>query len=106
MTSVGHTTSPSNLQSIIDALHDYTDLTGINLSENPFAEKIQHLSSPDDILKLLEERERAFKEYREGGRRLIGCLSPAVGVLHALSGIIGDAVNVVGQIRSIPACLC
>ena len=90
-------TPPSrpNFQLIIDALANYADLTGINLSENPFAEKLQVSSSPDDILGLLEEREKAFKEYREGNRRLISCLSPVVRVIHAFSGILGEAVSLV-----------
>jgi hypothetical protein len=89
-------TTPSNLQFLVDAaLRDYTNLTKIDLSHNPFAEIIQHLSSPDEILELIEEREKAFKEYREGNRRLMRCLSPAVRVLHACSGIIGEAVSAV-----------
>jgi hypothetical protein len=101
MSLTGHTTiTPSNFQLIVDALHDYANLTGIDLSKNPFAEKIQHLSNPDDILKLLEDQERAFKEYRDGNRRLISCLSPAVRVVYAFSGIIGEAVNMVR-----PTCL-
>ena len=96
-------TTPSNLQLIVDAaLRDYTNLTKIDLSHNPFAENIQHLSSPDEILGLIEEREKAFKEYREGNRRLMRCLSPAVRVLHAFSRIINEAVCLVGHTRPIP----
>src|SRR6267142_3147996 len=97
--TTGHTmTTPSNFQLIVDAaLRDYTNLTKIDLSHNPLAENIQHLSSPDEILELIEEREKAFKEYREGNRRLMRCLSPAVRVLHACSGIIDGAVSLVGH---------
>ena len=82
---------------IIDALADYANLTGINLSNNPFSDKVQVSSSPSDILGLLEDREKAFKEYREGSRRLISCLSPVVRVIHAFSGILGEAVTLVSQ---------
>ena len=95
MSSTGQVTSISNFQLIVKALADYAELTGIDLTENPFAEKIQHLNSPEAILELLQEREKAFKEYRNVNRRLISCLSPAVEVLHALSGILGEAVTLV-----------
>ena len=93
--------SQANFQLIIDALADYANLTGINLSDNPFSDKVQVSSSPGYILELLEEREKAFKEYREGSRRLISCLSPVVRVVHAFSGILGEAVTLVSQSYSI-----
>jgi hypothetical protein len=90
----GHTTtSHSNFQLIIDALADYADQTGINLPQNPFVEKLQQSNTPDAILELLEEREKSFKEYRDENRRLISYLSPAVRVLHAFSGTLGEAVS-------------
>ncbi|KAH9981709.1 hypothetical protein BJV74DRAFT_989335, partial [Russula compacta] len=96
MSSVPHTSpSPSNFQLITDALADYAGQTGIDLSNSPFAEKLQLSTSPDAILQLLYERENAFKQYRDGNRRLISYLSPAVQVLHALSDIIGEALCVV-----------
>jgi hypothetical protein len=96
MSSTGQaTSSPPNVQLIVKALADYADLTGIDLTKNPFAEKIERTNSPEAILELLQEREKAFKEYREGNRRLIRCLSPGVKVLHAFSGIVGEAVGLV-----------
>ena len=56
---------------------------------------LEQSNSPKAILQLLEGREKAFKEYRDGNRRLIQCLSPAVTVLQAFSGILGEAVNLV-----------
>jgi hypothetical protein len=102
MTSTGcaedtSTQSQANFKLIIDALADYASLTGINLSENPFAEKLQVSNSPDDILGLLEEREKAFKEYREGNQKLMSCLSPVVRVIHAFSNILGEAVSLVSH---------
>ena len=89
------TPSTSNVQLIIDALADYTKITGIDLSKNPFAVTLKQSDSSETILQLLHEREKAFKEYREGNRRLINCLSPAVTVIQAFSGIIGEAVSLV-----------
>src|ERR1700733_12236746 len=93
------TSSTSTIQSIIDALADYTKVTGIDLSENSFAAAIEHLTSPEDVLELLQEREKAFREYRDGNRRLISCLRPAVTVIQAFSGILGEAVSLVSHTR-------
>jgi fungal STAND N-terminal Goodbye domain len=90
--------SPSSVQLIIDALADYTKVTGIDLSKSPFAGVIGHLNSPEAILELLQERERAFKEYRDGDRRLISCLRPAVTAIHSFSGILGEAVSLVSYV--------
>ena len=98
MSSTGHTTnSHSNLQLIIDALADYAAQTGTDLSQNPFAEKIQKSNTPDYILELLQEREKAFRDYRDANWRLMNCLSPAVRVLHAFSGLLGEAVGLVNN---------
>jgi hypothetical protein len=99
MSSTGQATSPtSNFQFIIDAaLTDYTKVTGTDLSKTPFATAIQQSSSPEAILQLLHEREKSFKEYREGNRNLINCLTPAVKIFQALSRILGEAVNLVSR---------
>ena len=92
------TSSTSNIQSIIDdALADYAKITGIDLSDTPFATTLEQSNSPEDIIQVLQGREKAFKEYRDGDRRLIGCLSPAVKVLQAFSGIMGEAASLVSH---------
>jgi fungal STAND N-terminal Goodbye domain len=100
MSSTGQaTSSASNFQLIINALADYTKITGIDLSKNPIAATIEQSSSSEAILELLQAREKAFKEYRDGNRRLINCLTPAVNVLQAFSGILGGAVGLVSHTR-------
>jgi hypothetical protein len=91
------TSSTSNIQLITNALVDYANVTGIDLSNNSFATAIEHANSPGAILELLQEREKAFKHYREGNRTLISCLSPAVNVIQRFSGILGAAVSLVSQ---------
>ncbi len=99
MSSTGQVTFPTeNVKLIIDALADYARETGKDLSENPFATNLEQSKSSEDILQLLEEREKAFKEYRAGNRRLIDCLNPAVKVLHRFSGILGQAASLVSQL--------
>jgi hypothetical protein len=94
--STGHATiSSSNLQLIVDALGDYADRMGIDFSKNPFAAELQLCNTPDAILQLLREREKAFIKFRDRNRTLINCFSPAVQVLHAFSATFGEAVGVV-----------
>ena len=91
------TSSTSNIQLITNALVEYAQITGIDLSDNPFAAAIEEANSPEAILELLQEREKAFKDYRAGNRRLISCLTPAVNVIQAFSGILGEAVSLVSH---------
>ena len=101
MSSTTHTPQP-NFQLIIEALANYADQTGIDLSNNPFADKLQLSNSPDAIIELLHDREKAFKEYRDGNRKLINCLTPAVQVLHAFSGVLGESVSLVRSVALDP----
>ena len=89
------TSSTSNVQLIVDALADYVKTTGIDLSKSLFATALEQSSSPETILQLLEGREKAFKEYRDGNPRLISCLSPVVKVIQAFSGVLGEAASLV-----------
>ena len=91
------TSSTYNIQLFIDALADYAKITGIDLATNPFAAALEQSNSPQAILQLLHGREKAFKEYRDGDRRLISCLSPAVKILQAFSGILGEAASLVSH---------
>ena len=91
------TSSISNIKLIIDSLADYAKVTGIDLSKNPLAAALKQSSSVEAILQLLQGREKAFKEYRDGNQRLINCLRPAVNVLQAFYGILGEAANLVSH---------
>ena len=96
MSSTEQTTvSPSNLQLINDALHDYARRMGIDFAQNPFADELRRSKTPTEILNLLQEREKAFVKYRNRNRTLINCLSPVVRVLHRFSGTLGAAVSLV-----------
>jgi hypothetical protein len=98
MSSTGQAAfSISNSQLIINALADYATTTGIELASNPFAAVLERSNSPEAILQLLQDREKAFKEYRDGNQRLISCISPAVRVLQAFSGILGETASLVSH---------
>jgi hypothetical protein len=81
------------------ALADYCGQIGIDLDKHPFANELRESDSPDDILKLLEGKAKAFKVYRDGNRKLINWLSPVVQVVHTLSGVLGEAVSLMSRTR-------
>ena len=86
----------TSFQPILDAAFaDYVKQTGIDPTKHPFADRLQTCHSPDDVLKLIEEKTNEFKDYREGNRKLINCLKPVVNVIHAFSGVLGEAASLV-----------
>ena len=87
--------SSPNFQSILDALDNYTKQTGINLKDDPFADKVKGCDSPGAVLRLLEENVKGFKEYRDKNRKFIDCISPVVQFVHTFSGILGEAAGLV-----------
>jgi hypothetical protein len=63
MSSAGQAASSTvNIQLIIDdALADYAKITGIDLSDTPFATTFEQSNSPEAILQLLQGREKPSK---------------------------------------------
>ena len=85
----------SNFKVIFDAaLANYREQTGVDLSQYPFAEKLQNCQSADAILELLQEKAKEFKDFRNGNHKLINCLRPVVQVLHTFSGVLSDVARV------------
>ena len=87
----------SNFQSILDATDKYAEQTGINLNQNPFAEKVKSCDSPVAVLLLLQENMKGFKDYRDQNRKFVDCLSPIVHFVHAFSGVLGEVAGVVSR---------
>jgi hypothetical protein len=85
----------SNFQSILDAVDEYTEQTGINLKEYPFADKVGGCDSPDAVLVLLQKYLKAFEDYWVKYREFIDCLSPVVRFVHDFSGILGEVAGLV-----------
>jgi hypothetical protein len=86
-------TSNTNLKLFNDALADYAQITGIDLSTNPFAVTLEQSDSLESILQLLQEREKAFKKFRNKKRRLLNYVSPCVEILHTISGTLSEALS-------------
>ena len=76
------------------ALADYHKQIGVELHKHPFADELRGRDSPDDVLKLLDDKAKAFKVYRDGNRKLINWLNPVVQVIHTLSGVLAEAASV------------
>jgi hypothetical protein len=92
--------SISNIQLITNAaLADYARRTGIDLfkSKDTAAASLKQANSREAILQLFQERAKAFKDYRDGNRRLMVCLSTVVNVIQTLSGILGERVSLVSH---------
>jgi hypothetical protein len=90
--------STTSFQSILDAaLDDYSNQTGIQLSNHPSAEQLQNCQTPDDIIRLLLQKEKEFKDYRAKYRKLIDFLRPVVQVVHGFSNVLGDAAGLVSS---------
>jgi hypothetical protein len=82
------------------ALADYGEQIGIVLDKHPFADELRGRDSPEEVLKLLEDKAKAFKVYRDGNCKLINWLTPVVQVIHTLSGVLGEAVSLTRSIVS------
>lgn len=83
------------------ALADYSKQVGIDLAAHPLTDRFQSCGSPDDVLKLLEDKAKEFKDFRDGNRKLLDWLHPVVQVVHTLSAVLGTSLTLVG---GIPLC--
>lgn len=101
MSSTGQASSSTYNLKFADALADYARITGIELSTNPFAVELEQSDSLESILQLLQEREEAFKKFRNKRRRLIDFVTPCVEVLHAISETLGEVLSL-----SAVSCAC
>jgi len=89
-----------SFREILDkALADYRDQIGIELDKHPFVDELRGRDSPDDVLKLLEDKTNNFKVYRDGNRKLINWLKPVVQTIHTLTGVLGEAVSPTNRMR-------
>ena len=97
MSSTSHTTNPhlttNRSLTLWVATPNKQGLTSL-IIPLPF----EFFTSPDAILELLQERHKAFREYRDDSN-LLNWLSPTVHVLHAFAGILGGASSLVSPMN-------
>lgn len=84
-----------SFQEILEkSIADYHKQIDVQLDKHPLVNELRGRDSPDEVLKLLEDKAKAFKVYRDGNYKLITWLSPVVQVIHLLSGVLGEAASV------------
>ena len=85
-------------QPILDAaLADYSKQVGIDLATHPLADSLRSCGSPDDVLKLLENKTNEFKDFRDENRKLFNWLSPVVQAVYTLSAVLGVSITLVSR---------
>jgi len=95
MSSTVPTVSVSNFRLIVDAFDDYANRVGEDLTKNPLADLLRTCDTPNAVLRLLQEREQAFKHFRDGDQTLIEWLKPVVHVVHGFSNVLGQIASMV-----------
>ncbi|KAH8987250.1 hypothetical protein EDB92DRAFT_1876003 [Lactarius akahatsu] len=81
----------SQFKLILDsALSKYQKKTGKNILSHPLSVELQHCSSIDAILAILQRQAEAFEQFRGGDRRLMKGIGLSVHVLYALSATLGE----------------
>jgi hypothetical protein len=99
-TSGQPSTSPSDFNSILNAglnraLVEYRNKTGKPLLDHPLAAELQRCDSVDSIKAIFQVQAEAFQQFRDGDKRLMKWINPAVDVLSAFSDTIGGAAGIV-----------
>jgi predicted ribosome quality control (RQC) complex YloA/Tae2 family protein len=75
------------------ALEDYTQQTGIELTEHPLAERLQYSDSVESVTDILREQAQEFQEFREKDK-VLKPLERVLTVLHRLSSATNFAQDV------------
>jgi len=97
--------STPSFQSVFNAaLDEYTKHTGKDLTNLPLSIKIESCRSPGDVLGVLQERAKVFREFREGNKKLMKVIEPTVNVLCSLSGAFSDNIGLVRPERFEMSC--
>ncbi|KAF8261328.1 hypothetical protein EI94DRAFT_812071 [Lactarius quietus] len=85
-----------SFQLILDAaLADYAKQVGVDLATHPLADSLRSCGSSIDVLKLLEDTVKKFKDFRDGNRKLINSVKPVVHVTHTLSAVLCASITLV-----------
>jgi hypothetical protein len=77
------------------ALVEHANKTGEELARHPLAAELEKCKSAEAVLFVFREQTKAFREFREGNKRLMKILEPTVNVLCSLSLAFGDSMGLV-----------
>ena len=95
---MSHPSPSSTFQSLFDvALQDYENQTGTKLADHPLARQLDACDSLDSVTSFLQERARAFHEFRGDDGKFMRSLNRAVHVLYTLStnAALGETIGLV-----------
>ena len=85
-------------QSLFDvALQDYEKKTGTKLADHPLAKQLEACDSVDSVTSFLQERARAFQEFRGEDGKCMRSLKRVVHVLYTLStnAAVGESIGLI-----------
>ena len=88
----------STFQSLFDvALQDYEKKTGTKLADHPLARQLEACDSEDSVISFLQERARAFHEFRGVDGKFMRSLKRVIHVLYTLSTnpALGETIGLV-----------
>jgi hypothetical protein len=77
------------------ALIEYKNKTGKPLLDRPLATELQRCDSVDAIKAVFQVQAEAFRQFRDGDKRLMKWINPVVDVLPTFSDTIGGAAGIV-----------
>ena len=100
---MSHPSPSSTFQVLFDtALQDYENQTGTKLADHPLAKQLEVCDSVGSITDFLQERTRAFREFRGEDGKVMRSLKRIVHVLYNLSvsTVLGEGIGIVR--RKIP----
>ena len=95
---MSHPSQSSTFQSLFDvALQDYEKQTGTKLADHPLARQLEACDSVDSVTSFLQERARAFQEFRGKDGKCMRSLKRVVYVLYTLStnAALGESIGLV-----------
>jgi hypothetical protein len=81
------------------ALVEFTNQTGRDLATFPLTSELENCKSVDDVLLVLREQAKAFREFREGNKKLMKILEPTVNVIYSLSLAFSGVIGLVRRLR-------
>ena len=95
----------STFQSLFDvALQDYEKKTGTKLADHPLAKQLEACDSVNSVTSFLQERARAFQEFRGEDGKCMRSLKRVVHVLYTLStsAAVGESIGLVVRRGTLP----
>jgi len=90
--------SPSHIESLDTALHNYAMQTGVELKYHPLTKKLENCDSVDSITSVLQdylEDAKAFRDFPDDHGMIMRPMIRAVSIPLRLSSVLGEAVALV-----------